>query len=156
MRRVILRMMRYQEAAAQDHTKPRLRRLPAASSAPLDTDPLVVQWARRFERMIIAAERDAENFELRDRFRDESKLDTHYSRAEARPRLSAMDQRTRKRILARENVGMDPTWIAFWEGRTTRSIRELRAQHGLDPDSGVRRDKPLTDLTPRSLPNLPS
>lgn len=136
IRTVLLRMLRYQEASAVDYDRPVLHRLKASSSAPVDTDPLVLQWARRFERMVEAAERDAERFERGERM------------PASNDRRSDAYKAANKRVLAKENLGVDPTWIAFWECRTTKNIQDLRANAGLDPMDGTPRPKPFTNIDP--------
>lgn len=93
--------------------------------------PLVVQWAERFEHMILAAERD-----LADAKHGTGRVEFSGTKPAAG---------LRKRI--HEYEGRDPVWIAFIEGCSVELVRKVRREADLNMVTGERlerRERPLT------------
>lgn len=122
------------------HGSHKARSAPPGAFARFHDRPLVEQYAERFERLCIAAERD---------------LEAVRQGVDTRPARDTRSKRKRDedRAILRE-VGRDPTWVAFVYGRTTDSVQRLRKRHGLDPNTGERAPRPLTsrELLSESAP----
>jgi hypothetical protein len=102
-----------------------------ASTPPPAIHSLAVEYAERFERLVIAAERDL-----------------HQARTGA-PLLDR-DRNGRRRVNRRAITGpayegRDAVFVAFAESVSVTAVERARASAGLEPSTGFKRDRPLTN-----------
>jgi hypothetical protein len=121
----------FSEGATLDATKDRIKTGKTTSSRPTDYRPLSSEWAARAERLVVAVEKEAEEYS---------------TGAELVPRKSASDL---SRVM-RSYEGREPVFVAYHEGCSVDLVRKVRTSLGMD-HMGFRKDKPLTS---RELPEV--
>jgi hypothetical protein len=130
---LLKRMSLLQDGRATDFSKDQIAKIkPTSGHGPSFRDlPLVIEWRERFERMILAAERDLQNVLKSATAQDLG--------SNGRRKLT---HALRQKIL--EHEGRQAVWVAFVECCSVSTVEQVRKADNRDGSYGFYNPKPIT------------